>query len=194
MNAIYARVSDMKLKEDGQRRQDVMRQVDMLKTYAGKDTLLFIDDGISAFKEDYNSRPEFLRLMREIRANRVQHVWVESLDRWSRRITDGLLTLKEAAEHSCTISSISDGEIDITNSQGWFKAGVSLLLAEWASRDKSDKVKNGMERRMTKSENICVSCGVIHQGRHPLICSCPNCKKKRVGKTVRGTETQKTGA
>ena len=184
-SAIYARVSDSKLKEDGQRRQDVMRQVDRLKAYAGADSQLFIDDGLSAFKEDYNSRPAFLKLMREVRANRVQHVWVESLDRWSRRIDDGLRTLKEAADHNCTVSSIHDGEVDITTAPGWFRAGVSLLLAEWASRDKSDKVKSGMERRLTKAENICPSCGTVHLGRHPSACQCERCAKKRVGRKPR---------
>lgn len=185
MNAIYARVSDQKLKEDGQRRQDVMRQVDRLRTYAGADALVFSDDGVSAFKEDYNSRPAFLKLMNEIRANRVQQVWVESLDRWSRRIEDGLRTLKEVSAHNCTVSSIAEGEVNITTAPGWFKVGVALLLAEWASRDKSDKVRNGMARRMDKKENICAACGVVHMGRHPLTCGCERCQKKRVGREKR---------
>jgi DNA invertase Pin-like site-specific DNA recombinase len=177
--AIYARVSDDKLKSDGQRRQDVMRQVEMLKKRAGKKPLIFIDDGLSAFKEDYNSRPAFLKLMREIRANRVHRVWIESLDRWSRRIEDGLRTLKEAAEYNCTVSSIAEGEADITTSQGWFKVGVSLLLAEWASRDKSDKVRSGMARARDNKKNICPSCKVVHLGRHPLACRCKKCLKKK---------------
>lgn len=187
--AIYARVSDDKLKEDGQRRQDVMRQVDRLMGYAklqaereekfkGASIDTFIDDGVSAFKEDYNARPEFIRLLREIRGNRYQQVWIESLDRWSRRIVDGLTTLKEASDHACTVSSIGEGEVDVTTSQGWFKAGMSLMLAEWASRDKSDKVRSGMARRLNKKENICEACGVIHMGRHPLSCKCDKCLKK----------------
>ena len=178
--AIYARVSDQKLKEDGQRRQDIQRQIELLRTRAGIDALVFSDDGISAFKEDYNARPEFLKLMREIRAHRVQQVWVESLDRWSRRIENGLRTLREASEAGCTVSSISDGEVDITSSQGWFKAGVSLLLAEWSSRDKSERVRSGMARAKGKEANICPACGIVHIGRHPLACGCAKCLKKRV--------------
>lgn len=176
--AIYARVSDDKLKEDGQRRQDVMRQVDRLRAYAGADALLFIDDGKSAFKEDYNTRPEFLHLLREIRGNRINLVYVESLDRWSRRIVEGLTTLREVAEHNCTVTSIAEGECNITSSTGWFKVGVGLLLAEWASRDKSDKVKSGMERARNNKENICPACKEIHIGRHPLTCKCLKCLRK----------------
>jgi len=183
--AIYARVSDQKLKEDGQRRQDIQRQIELLKTAAGADAIIFYDDGVSAFKEDYNSRPAFLKLMREIRAHRIQQVWIESLDRWSRRIEDGLRTLREASESGCTVSSIADGEVIITSSQGWFKAGISLLLAEWASRDKSERVRSGMERAKSKAQNICEACGVVHIGRHPLACNCEKCLKKRVGRKSR---------
>jgi DNA invertase Pin-like site-specific DNA recombinase len=194
MNAIYARVSDQKLKDDGQRRQDVNRQIELLKTRAGQDALIFSDDGISAFKEDYNARPAFLKLMREIRAHRVQQVWIESLDRWSRRIENGLSTLREASEAGCTVSSIADGEVDITTSSGWFKSGVSLLLAEWASRDKSERVRSGMDRAKGKAENICEACGIVHMGRHPSTCQCPKCLKKRVGKTNRGEKSGIEGA
>ena len=192
--AVYARVSDDKLKEDGQRRQDVQRQIERLLPYAGKDALLFIDDGKSAFKEDYNARPEFLHLLREIRGNRIKHVYVESLDRWSRRIVEGLTTLREASEHGCTVSSLAEGECNITFSQGWFKVGVAFLLSEWASRDKSDKVKSGMARAREKKENLCESCGVIHIGRHPLDCNCKRCSKKRVGQAHREEEKKKEGA
>ena len=178
VNAIYARVSDDKLKEDGQRRQDVTRQVERLRVYAGADTLVFIDDGLSAFKEDYNARPEFLRMMREIRANRVHKVYVESLDRISRRVADGLPLLEEISKHTCTVVSIAEGEIDVTSSPGWLRTGIFLLMAEWSSRDKSDKVKSAMERMRNDDRRKCHSCGIVHMGRHPATCKCPRCRKK----------------
>lgn len=183
--AIYARVSDQKLKEDKTRRQDIQRQIELLRIRAGADAVVYADDGISAFKEDYNARPAFLKLMNEIRAHRVQQVWVESLDRWSRRIENGLRTLREAAEAGCTISSVADGEVQITTSQGWFKAGVSLLLAEWASRDKSERVRSGMERARGKG---------VHIGRHPSACECERCQKKRVGRKRRAGTVESQAA
>lgn len=145
--AIYARVSDDKLKEDGDRRQDVTRQIERLRPYAGAEALLFVDDGRSAFKDDYSSRPEFCRLLREIRARRVGKVYIESLDRWSRRVEDGLKTMREASENGCTVTSAAEGEIDITMPDGWFKVGVAFLLAEWASRSMSWKIRQGMARK-----------------------------------------------
>lgn len=152
--AIYARVSDDKLKDDGGRRQDVMRQVERLRPFAGADALVFVDDGRSAFKEDYQSRPAFCRLLREIRAHRVSRVYIESLDRWSRRVEDGLKTIREAAACGCTVTSAAEGELDITAPEGWFKVGVAFLLAEWASRSMSWKIRQGMARRKAAGVHV----------------------------------------
>jgi len=183
--AIYARVSDDKLLDDGSRRQDVQRQVEKLRPMimAVPGAVIveppFLDDGRSAFKDDYQSRPEFCRLLREIRARRVTRVYVESLDRWSRRIEDGLKTLKEAAEYGCTVTSAAEGECDTTTPEGWFKVGVAFLLAEWASRSQSWKVRQGMARRLLQPEKVCVSCGVVHMGRHPGVCGCARCRRRK---------------
>lgn len=177
--AIYCRVSDDKLQDDGSRRQDVMRQVERLRPFAGNDAQLFIDDGASAYKDDYNSRPAFCKMLREIRARRVQRVYIESLDRWSRRVEDGLGTLREAASYGATVTSISEGECDITLPEGWFKVGVAFLLAEWASRSQSHKIRQAMARRRADQRKVCHTCGVVHLGRHPKACACLRCRKKK---------------
>lgn len=194
--AIYARVSDDKLKEDGERRQDITRQTSKLRAWAVAmgwqvdDADIFCDDGKSAFKEDYQSRPAFVKLLREIRGHHYQRVLVEDLTRWSRRLEDGLRTLKEASDAGCTVSSMHEGEQDLTVANGWFRSAISFLMAEWSSRSMSEKIRSGMRRRTTK----CDSCGVIHLGRHPDDCGCKGCRKKRVGKTARGENPQISGA
>lgn len=171
----YIRVSDQKLKTDGERRQDVNRQKDKITKFSesmgwGK-PIFFCDDGISAFKEDYNSRPEFVRLLNEIRANRIQRVIVEDLTRWSRRLEDGLKTMQEVSEKA-TITSMAEGEVNITLPDGWFKTAIAFLIAEWASRITSYKVKSGMERAKSK---LCHYCKIHHAGRHPDSCKCDKC-------------------
>lgn len=189
MIAGYIRVSDQKLKTDGDRRQDVNRQKDKIilfaKSMGWQELIFFCDDGLSAFKEDYNSRPEFCKMLREIRANRIQRVIVEDLTRWSRRIEDGLKTMREASEKA-TITSMAEGEVDITLPDGWFKTAIAFLLAEWSSKSTSYKVTSGMQRRLENKDKICLSCGVVHLGRHPDSCMCQSCKKKRVGRKDRG--------
>lgn len=179
--AIYARVSDDKLKQDGERRQDVDRQIAKAKAWLqiqepGKTPLLFVDDGLSAFKEDYHSRPQFVSLLREIRAKRVQRVIVEDLTRWSRRVEDGLKTMHEAALYGCSVTSLAEGEVDVTQAPGWFRCAIAFVLAEWASRSMSDKVKSGMERSKAKGIQI---------GRHRKDCQCPRCLEKK-GRSKKG--------
>jgi DNA invertase Pin-like site-specific DNA recombinase len=181
----YIRVSDQKFNTVGLRLQDINRQKDKITKFSESMDwgipIFFCDDGISAFKEDYNSRPDFCRLLREISANRVKRVIVEDLTRWSRRIEDGLKTMKEVSEKA-TVTSMAEGEVYITTPEGWFKCSIAFLMAEWASRISAYKVKSGMDRRRDNKEKICESCGVVHLGRHPLSCNCKICKQKRVGK------------
>jgi DNA invertase Pin-like site-specific DNA recombinase len=185
--AIYCRVSDDKLKEDGERRQDIERQVAKLRAWAVaqgivvEDVDVFRDDGLSAFKDDYQSRPAFVKLLREVRGRHYQRVLVEDLTRWARRMEDGLKTLKEASDAGCTVTSLSEGEVDVTTANGWFRASICLMMAEWASRIMSEKIKSGMKRRKNDQRHYCVSCGVVHLGRHPNTCNCLKCRAKRKG-------------
>lgn len=186
--AIYARVSDDKLTTEGLRRQDIERQIDKLRKVCEVQgwsiPLVFRDDALSAFKDDYNSRPAFMRLLSEIRARRVQRVLIEDLTRWSRRIEDGLKTMQEASLYGCTVTSGAEGDIDITLPEGWFRCAIGFLMAEWASRSTAYKVKSGMERRKNNKEKICLSCGIVHLGRHPLTCACKPCLKKGRSKII----------
>ena len=184
----YSRVSDNKLTDTGERRQDVMRQVDRLKPYIEawlnnnsewKQLEPFIDDGKSAFKEDYQSRPAFCKLLNEIKAHRIQRVYVESLDRWSRRVVEGLTTLEETSNCGCTVVSIAEGEVSWTQPQGWFRSLIALGMAEWASREKSWRVKQAMQRRRDDKRKTCKACGVVHLGRHPDSCNCLKCRGKK---------------
>lgn len=169
----YIRVSDQKLKTDGARRQDITRQQDKITQFSvGMGwgvPIFFSDDGISAFKEDYNSRPEFCRMLREVRANRVKRIIVEDLTRWSRRIEDGLRTMREVSKKA-TVTSMAEGEVDTTLPEGWFKTAIAFLLAEWSSKSTSFKVQSGMQRRLKKPEAICKVCGHVHLGRVPNTC------------------------
>ncbi len=178
----YIRVSDQKLKTDGERRQDIDRQKQMIIEFCEargwSEPEFYSDDGLSAFKEDYNSRPSFCKMLREVRANRVKRIIVEDLTRWSRRIEDGLKTLREASEN-CTITSMAEGEVYLTTPEGWFKTAICFLLAEWSSKCTSYKVQSGMQRRLEDKKNICKSCGVVHLGRHPKTCTCKLCVKRK---------------
>jgi len=178
----YVRVSDQKLKDDGERRQDIQRQKDKITKFCEVMKWgvpkFYSDDGLSAFKEDYNSRPDFCKMLREVRSNRIQRIVVEDLTRWSRRIEDGLKTMREVS-NKATVTSMAEGEVDITLPDGWFKCALGFLMAEWSSKSTSYKVQSGMQRRLEDKKNICECCGVVHLGRHPKTCECDSCVKRK---------------
>ena len=186
----YIRVSGQKIKTDGWRRQDVDRQRDKITKFSeGMGWGIpefYSDDGISAYKDDYSSRPAFCKMLREIRARRIKRVIIEDLTRWSRRISDGLKTIKEASDSSCTVTSMAEGELDTTIPDAWFRCALGFMMAEWSSKSQSFKVEGGMLRRLEDKRNICSSCGVVHLGRHPKSCGCKQCMRRK-------SETNKQG-
>lgn len=152
-SAIYARVSDDKKKSDGERRQDVSRQVEMLKAYK-PEAKVYIDDGKSAFTDDWNCRPAFKRLMNDCRRHYITDIVIEDMTRFSRRIDIGLPLLRELGELNVQLVSLKEGEIEVTSSQGWLKSSMLLMFAEWDSRVKSDKVKSGMQKAKNLGKHI----------------------------------------
>lgn len=187
----YIRVSDQKLTDEGARRQDINRQREKIKLYCKNmqlpEPLFFCDDAISAFKDDYSSRPEFVKLLHEVRANRVQHIIVEDMTRWSRRIEDGLRTLREVTEKA-KITSLAEGELGVTIPEQWFKTAIGFLMAEWSSRITAYKVKSGMEKRLNNPEKKCRVCGKVHLGRLPKAC------KEGKGIIIKESNVQNGGA
>jgi DNA invertase Pin-like site-specific DNA recombinase len=169
----YIRVSDQKLTDEGLRRQDVNRQKEKIKAYCRfmnlSEPIFFCDDALSAFKDDYSSRPEFVRLLHEVKANRIKHIIVEDMTRWSRRIEDGLRTLKEVTEKA-KVTSLAEGELGTTIPEQWFKSAIGFLMAEWSSRITAYKVKSGMDKRSKDETKRCKICGKIHLGRIPEAC------------------------
>ena len=173
MIGAYIRVSDQKLTDEGLRRQDINRQKEKIKAYCKfqqlEEPVFFCDDAISAFKDDYSSRPEFVKLLHEVKANRINHIIVEDMTRWSRRIEDGLRTLREINDKA-KITSLAEGELGITIPEQWFKTAIGFLMAEWSSRITAYKVKSGMDKRLKDETKKCKVCGNIHQGRVPNAC------------------------
>lgn len=157
---IYARVSDTKKKSDGDRRQDVQRQIDQGKAFwkargvSEAEIEIYVDDGKSAFTEDLNQRPDFKRLLNDCRRNFLREFWIEDMTRFSRNLSLGLQWLKELGELGCNLISSKEGEIEVTSSGGWMRSALFLMFAEWDSRVKSEKVRSGMTRARNMKKHV----------------------------------------
>ncbi len=157
---IYARVSDIKKKSGGERRQDVNRQIEMGKEFwKGRgipedDIEVYVDDGKSAFTEDFNQRPDFKRLLNDCRRNFLRDIWIEDMTRFSRNLSMGLQWIKELGELKVNIISGKEGELEVTSSKGWMQSSLLLMFSEWDSRIKSEKVKSGMRKAKNLGKKI----------------------------------------
>ena len=69
-----------------------------------------------------------------------------------------------------SVTSMAEGEVDVTLPEGWFKVAIAFLLAEWSSKISSHKVKSGMRKRLLDPKAICLVCGKVHLGRVPDKC------------------------
>lgn len=184
--AIYVRVSDDKKKDDGSRRQDINRQLDLLKNHLKNIGITewkeYIDDGKSAWTDDLNHRPGFKKLRSDVFRRYISKVYVEAIDRFSSNMIAGMGYLKEFMDiGNCTVISLAEGEYEVTSNDGWAKSTMFLFMAEWRIRNLRDKIKSGMERRKNDKRAICKSCKVVHLGRHPDRCGCLKCEKKKGG-------------
>lgn len=166
--AIYVRVSDNKKKADGERRQDVVRQLEIIQKHLDLKGILktrsYIDDGKSAFTEDWNQRPAFKQLFNDCRRHFVQIIYVEDMSRFSRNLSMGLQWLKELGELGIQVISLKEGEFEVTSSKGWLQSTMLLMFSEWDSRLKSEKVKSGMQ----KAKNLGKKIGGFRGGKKPI--------------------------
>jgi DNA invertase Pin-like site-specific DNA recombinase len=156
--SIYARVSDDKKKSDGERRQDVNRQLEEIKAFLKRkgvnEWAEYVDDGKSAYTEDWNSRPAFRQLFNDCRRHFVTDLYIEDMTRFSRRIDVGLPLLKELGELNVNLISLKEGELEVTSSKGWLQSAMLLFFAEWDSRAKAEKVKSGMQKAKNLGKHI----------------------------------------
>lgn len=158
--ALYARVSDDKMKADGVRVQDVERQVDLLLEYwkgegiLVQDVKVYVDDGRSAFKDDWNMRPAFKQLFNDCRRHFITHVVIEDMTRFSRRLDLGIPLLRELGELNVHLISLKEGELEVTSSKGWLQSAMLLFFAEWDSRVKSEKIRSGMIKARNLGKRI----------------------------------------
>lgn len=192
--AIYARVSDDKKKEDGERRQDINRQLELLRNHLMQIGITaweeYVDDGKSGWTDDLNCRPGFKRLRSDVFRNYISKVYVEAIDRFSSNLIAGMGWLQEFAEiGNCNVVSLAEGEYEVTSDDGWARSAMFLFMAEWRIRNLRSKIKSGMKRRLNDKRYFCKSCKKVHLGRHPSICLCITCKKKGgVGKSLQAID------
>ncbi len=158
---IYARVST--------KEQDVDKQVDELVDYCKRnnyDYELFVDKGVSGNKE---SRPQFNKLMDEVRLNKIDLVVVYKIDRLARSMQHFLKIIQELKNKNIGFISITQ-PIDTTSSTGELLMNILACFAQFERNLIRERVKLGKDRskkkqgRKNKKINLKTILGLKRKG------------------------------
>ena len=124
---IYCRVSTQDQAREGFSLPEQEARLKTLCTYKGYQVVdIYIDSGISA--KDTN-RPEFQRLMNDIKFGRINRIVAFKLDRVTRSIVDLEKLVSYLEENNCSLECACE-EINTSNANGRFFVRMLTILAQ----------------------------------------------------------------
>lgn len=151
--AIYDRVStDIQVQQG----LSLDTQKELLTDYAknqGYEIIdYYIDEGLTARKKLRNRR-DFMRLMEDIKADKIDLVLVTKLDRWFRNVKDYHNTQAILEEHHCNWKTVLE-DYDTSTADGQLKINIMLAVAQNESDRTSERIKVVFEHKKKKQEHL----------------------------------------
>ena len=152
--AIYDRVStDMQVK-DG---LSLDAQREALTAYAvshGYEIVgVYSDEGLTARKKLQN-RKNLIRLLNDVKADKIDLILVARLDRWFRNVKDYHNTQAILEAHGCNWKTIYE-EYDTTTSNGRFAINIMLSVNENECDRDSERIRSVFEYKKLQKQNLC---------------------------------------
>ena len=143
--AIYSRKSKFTGKGES-----IENQVEMCKQYGrniGIDTFeIYEDEGFSAKNTD---RPEFQRLMRDIKKKKFTHLICYRLDRINRNVADFSNTLEILNKYDISFVSIKE-QFDTSNAMGRAMMNISAVFAQLERETTAERIRDNL-RELAKT-------------------------------------------
>lgn len=162
--AIYARLS----KDDGSRYSSIESQIQLAKEYIKEyakqhnlkeydyEIIIYIDDNVSGFI-DLEDRPDFNRMLEDIRSGKINIIVAKDLSRIGRKNYLTQMILDEWKKHNINLILLQEmGRIFNLQEDDDELIGLSGWWNERYIKDLSRKVKSGMNTRLKN--------GVLVQG------------------------------
>lgn len=136
-------------------------QEHILKEYANNHNLnivnIYKEKGISGDKIE--TRPELLRLLRDIKDKKVNNVLVYKIDRLGRKVEINSLICKILMENNCTLTTSDTGIVNLETAYGTLLYNILSTISQFEVNLLSERVKNGKKQRVrsglyTNSYNV----------------------------------------
>lgn len=148
--AAYARVSTEREEQEDSFERQVEHYKQMIEAkrewdYAG----IYADPGISGTRAE--KRPDFLRMIDDCRAGKIQKILVKSISRFARNTVDALTYIRELKELGISVSFESEN-IDTLTPGGEVLLAILSAMAEQESRTISSNIKWAWQRKLQSGE------------------------------------------
>ena len=144
--AIYTRKS--KFTEEG---ESIENQINMCIKYADNilgitDCEVYEDEGFSGGNID---RPQFKKLMKDIKTKKFSHLICYRLDRISRNVADFTSTLEILNKYECSFVSIKE-QFDTSSAMGRAMMNISATFAQLERETIAERIKDNL-RELAKT-------------------------------------------
>ncbi|MCI8533781.1 MAG: recombinase family protein [Lachnospiraceae bacterium] len=100
---------------------------------------VYADEGISA-RKPVSKRPALLRLLEDVRQDRIDIILVTKLDRWFRNIKEYQLTQEVLNRHNCYWKTIFE-DYDTSTANGQMIVNIMLAVAQNEADRTSERIK-----------------------------------------------------
>ncbi len=139
---IYCRVSTQDQAREGFSLEEQEERLRALCTYKGYEIIdSYVDAGISGKN---TNRPEFQRMMEDIKNKQINRILALKLDRLTRSIIDLENLVRYLEENDCSLEAAYE-EINTSNANGRFFVRMLTLLAQLEIERTSERTLIGLE-------------------------------------------------
>lgn len=114
---------------------------------------IYIDEGLSG--KDLN-RPMIIKLLKDIKENKVNNVLVFKIDRLTRSTKDLITLIEFFQKKHCEFNSLTES-IDTSSPTGRMFIKIIGLFAEFERETIAERIKLGLERKVKEGYSICSS-------------------------------------
>lgn len=151
--ALYIRVST---EEQAMHGLSLTAQRETLLKYAEENGLRIVgtyaDEGITARKK-YKNRLEFMRMLRDVQADKIDLILFIKLDRWFRNIADYYEVQKILDDHKVRWIATEE-DYDTTTANGRLHLNIKLSIAQDESDRTSERIKFVFDSKVKRGEVI----------------------------------------
>lgn len=112
----------------------------------------YVDEGLTARKKLQN-RKNFMRLLNDIKMNKIDFVLVTKLDRWFRNVKDYHNTQAILEEHHCNWKTVLE-DYDTSTADGQLKINIMLAVAQNESDRTSERIEVVFEYKKQRQEHL----------------------------------------